>query len=51
VADNEVVRFKLDLGVCVIDELELWKWIIEQIDKRPGEFEYVEGWQNLELGD
>jgi hypothetical protein len=48
--DNEVIRFKLDSGICIVDEGELFGWIIEQIDKRPGKFEYVEGWENLELG-
>jgi hypothetical protein len=50
VPDFEVIRFKLDSGVCVIDHALLQDWIIEQISKLPGKFEYVEGWQDEELG-
>ena len=46
----EVIRFKLDAGICVIDGAQLQKWIIDQITKLPDKFEYVEGWQDEELG-
>jgi len=34
----------------VIDDAHLQKWIIDQITKFPDKFEYVEGWQDDELG-
>ncbi len=49
-SENEMIRFKLDARICVIDETRLRQWIIEQITEVPDEFEYVEGWQNDELG-
>lgn len=50
VPDHEVIRFKLDAGICVIDDADLRTWIIDQISKLPDKFEYVEGWQDPELG-
>jgi hypothetical protein len=34
----------------VIDEAPLREWILDQITKLPDKFEYVEGWQDDELG-
>jgi len=50
VPDHKVIRFKLDSGICVTDDARLQKWIIDQITKFPDKFEYVEGWQDDELG-
>ena len=49
-SNNELIRFKLDAGISVIDDALLQQWIIEQIEKVPDKFEYVEGWQDDELG-
>lgn len=48
--DFETIRFKLDSGIRVIDGALLHEWIIDQISKRSDKFEYVEGWQDDELG-
>jgi hypothetical protein len=48
--DLDVIRFKLNSGVCVIDSGDLQQWIIDQIAIVPEKFEYVEGWQDEELG-
>ena len=48
--DYETIRFKLDSGICVIDDALLHEWIIDQISKLADKFEYVEGWQDDELG-
>lgn len=49
-SDHEVIRFKLDSGICVIDDALLQEWVIDQISKLFDKFEYVEGWQDDELG-
>ena len=50
-ADYDVfIRFKLDSRVCIIDPGKLFTWIFKQIDKRGDGFEYIEGWQDPELG-
>jgi hypothetical protein len=34
----------------VIDDAQLQQWIFDQITKLPDKFDYVEGWQDEELG-
>jgi len=49
-AGNDVIRFKLDSGIVVTDYVALFGWIIDQVNKRRGEYEHVWDWVNPELG-
>ena len=49
-SNRDLIRFKLDAGICIIDDAQLQQWIIDQLTNHPDRFEYVEGWQNAELG-
>lgn len=51
--DGEVIRFKLDAGLSVLDKDELKSWLLDQLDavQYGRRYEYVPDWVDPELGE